>query len=77
MTYDDHIECDKEFQEAKDKIEQLQAENKQLKNLLKTAICPNAMNGCRDGRMPNPYGEIEQCQWCYERDQALTAGTKG
>lgn len=49
----------------------LEAENKKLQGLVKAAICPNVMNGCKDGVMPNPYGDIEQCQWCDEREQAL------
>ena len=65
-------------------IEELQAENVRLKGtkmtpdqinqlhqLLQTALCPNVTNGCQDGIMPNPYGEMEQCQWCEMRKQAL------
>lgn len=42
-----------------------------IRQLLKTALCPNITNGCQDGIMPNPYGEMEQCQWCEKRKQAL------
>ncbi len=44
---------------------------KVLKGLLGTAICPNAMNGCKDGTLVNPYGEEEKCQWCEMTKQAL------
>lgn len=49
----------------------LEIEIKRLKGLLEVAICPNVMNGCQNGIMPNPYGEMERCQWCYEKKQAL------
>lgn len=49
----------------------LQAENKTLKELLRIAICPNAVNGCKDGILINPYGEPEQCKWCDITKQAL------
>jgi len=46
--------------------------NKEIIELLESALCPNVTNGCQDGIMPNPYGEMEQCQWCNEKNQALT-----
>ena len=46
-------------------------ENETLKELLGVAICPNAMNGCKDGILINPYGEQEPCQWCVITKQAL------
>ena len=49
----------------------LEEENKVLKELLGVAICPNAMNGCKDGILINPYGEQEQCYWCKWTKQAL------
>ena len=56
---------------AKAEIKQLQADKKELKGLLEVAICPNAMNGCKDGILINPYGEQEPCQWCEMTKQAL------
>lgn len=46
--------------------------NQEAIKLLKTALCPNVMNGCQDGKMPNPIGEIErQCEWCDKRAKTL------
>ena len=54
-------------------VGQLQAENEQLKRLLKYAVCPDS--NCCNGSIPHQVAEgeweAEQCQWCYERDQAL------
>jgi hypothetical protein len=49
----------------------LTAENKRLRGLVKAAICPNALNGCKDGAMYDPYGQVVQCQWCDEVRQTL------
>ena len=46
-------------------------EIKQLKVLLKVALCPNTQNGCKDGVYPDPYGQPCRCQWCDEVEQAL------
>ena len=62
---------DTDFRAAIDLLEQIQAENKILKELLDVAICPNAMNGCKDGTLINPYGETEQCQWCNMTKRAI------
>ncbi len=53
----------------------LLTENKRLRGLLQVAKCPN----CDDsGGIPRPDGgvpfkevELEQCQWCDEKSQAL------
>ena len=47
------------------------ADIKKIRHLLQTALCPNVTNGCQDGIMPSPFGEMEQCQWCNKRKQAL------
>jgi len=55
---------------------ELQQENKRLEGLLALAICPDC-----DGSGVNTRGQvgenewdIEQCQWCAERKQALKGG---
>ena len=53
---------------AADAIEQLQGENTRLRELLTIASCPN---GCTGGAFPDNYGEWVQCQWCYEKKEAL------
>lgn len=46
---------------------------KELEQLLKHAKCPDAR--CTNGSIPQqvaPYEwEAQQCQWCFERKQAL------
>lgn len=54
-----------------DVITKLIAENAKLKGLVKAALCPNVVNGCKDGIMPNLYGGMERCQWCDEIKQVL------
>ena len=58
-------------------IVKLQTENERLKGLLGVAICPNAINGCKDGILINPYGEPGPCQWCGMTNQALTTPLRG
>ncbi len=63
----------REFWEiASDTIwEAVEAELSQVRELLKVAKCPNS---CIDGSIPHRIvrgWEQEQCQWCYERKQAL------
>lgn len=41
------------------------------RGLLEVAVCPN--EDCVDGRYYGQNGEPMQCQWCYERKQALSA----
>ena len=45
--------------------------------LLEVARCPNT--DCIDGAIPHQVGEqeweAEQCQWCYEREQATKSPT--
>jgi len=50
---------------------ELLIEIKGLKGLLGVAICPNAVNGCKDGVYYNARAESEQCQWCSMTKQAL------
>ena len=46
-----------------------------LVKLLEIAICPQ--QGCMGGAYPSgPEGEAAQCQWCYERDNALAEHAK-
>lgn len=45
--------------------------HEKLIELLKVALCPNVVNGCQAGIMPNSYGEMEECQWCSEKKQAI------
>ena len=52
-------------------IDLYKAKVKKLQGLLGVAICPNAMNGCKDGILINPNGEEELCQWCDMTKQAL------
>ena len=42
----------------------------ELEALLKVAACPA---NCVDGAYHDNYGEPVQCQFCYEREQALSA----
>jgi predicted TIM-barrel fold metal-dependent hydrolase len=60
-------------------IEQLRAENEAMKGLLRIARCPNV--NCCDGIIAQQIGEDdwepEQCQWCYERAQALKGASDG
>ncbi len=49
----------------------LQAERvRELEILLKVAACPSS---CIGGAYHGPHGEPVQCQFCYEREQALSA----
>lgn len=47
------------------------------RKLLEVAVCPNAANGCDGEQYPvgDPHGDYhgEQCQFCYERKQALAS----
>lgn len=56
----------------------LATENAELLGLLCVSRCPN--ENCIDGAIPNQVGEQEweaqQCQWCFERDLALTTQEK-
>jgi len=40
----------------------------ELERLLEVAACPA---NCTNGAYYNNYGEVEQCQFCYEREQVL------
>jgi len=46
-----------------------------VKGLLRIARCPNK-NCDNDGTILLDYthGDVEQCQWCYERDKAIGEG---
>ena len=52
-----------------------------MRGLLEAAVCPMAANGCDGEQYPvgDPYGDFhgEQCQFCYERKQALAASPRG
>ena len=65
-------EIDRLTAELKAKDEEI----KQLKVLLKVALCPNIQNGCKDGVYPDPYGQPCRCQWCDEVEQALKGEQK-
>ena len=65
-----------EFSRLEERITELEIEVKGLKGLLGVAICPNAMNGCRAGIIPNPNGEPEPCQWCVMKNQILKGKPK-
>src|SRR5690554_3400735 len=44
------------------------------RELLEAAVCPMKESGCDGVQYPvPPHGEAEQCQWCYERNAALSA----
>src|SRR5690606_31871407 len=44
------------------------------RELLEAAVCPMKESGCDGTQYPvQPYGEGEQCQWCYERRASLAA----
>ena len=52
----------------------LQAERQkrdEVVKLLKIAICPDSSCN-KEGTGVDEYGEPYQCQWCYEKNQALT-----
>jgi hypothetical protein len=40
----------------------------ELKRLLRIAQCPAS---CNSGALYNNYGDVEQCQFCYERKEVL------
>lgn len=44
------------------------AREEELARLLEVARCPLS---CTEGAYYNAYGETEQCQFCYEREQVL------
>jgi hypothetical protein len=46
----------------------LQTKNQKLKTLLTMAGCPNCDGS---GAYYNNYGNVCQCQWCYEKEEAL------
>ena len=52
------------------------AEIERLRGLLRVAACPA---DCTDGGIPRNYGgewELEQCQFCYERNAALAGAAE-
>ena len=59
-----------------EEIKELRERIQQLETLLEIAACPNA---CIGGAIPHgdPSGdfEVEQCQFCYERDVLLPKET--
>ena len=44
----------------------------ELEKLLGAAACPNCGIN-KDGAYYDNYGEVRQCQWCYEVKQAIPA----
>ena len=46
-------------------------EIERLRGLLGVAICPNVMNGCKDGVLKSPDGDQFPCQWCDMTKEAL------
>jgi len=61
-------------EEYQSEIDKRDAEIERLKVLLTLATCP-ACDG--SGVYYDNYGELEQCQWCYEREQAIQPNTEG
>jgi len=49
-------------------LEASQQEVEKLRELLKVSACPNCDGG---GAYYDNMGEVCQCQFCYEREQAL------
>ena len=76
----DMLEQERDFFEEKNKKnaeialtamrerDELAANLKEAKELLKVAACPS---NCTDGAYPDHYGEPVQCQFCYERGELL------
>jgi len=53
-----------------EKIDQLEAQVKELEGLLKVASCPQCGPN-KDGAYYDNMGEVHQCQWCHEVKAAL------
>lgn len=58
------------------RVSRLEQDNARLRGLLGAARCPNCDGSGAIPHGPTPDGdwEAEQCQWCYEKQEALAAG---
>lgn len=75
----EHVRVRRELAASKSRAERL-AEAKPdewvlvPREMLEAAVCPMGESGCDGTQYPvQPYGEGEQCQWCYERRASLSA----
>ena len=59
--------------DSKKEIEQLKAENEYIKQLIDMSVCPNCDGS---GAKYDNYGEVEQCQWCYEKNELTSTEDK-
>ena len=55
-------------QSQQDTIDRLIKENEKLKELLGMSKCPHCDGS---GGYYDRYGNAEQCQWCFEREEIL------
>jgi len=54
-----------------EKVQQLQAKNKRLRELLNEAQCPDILH-CDNGIITDTFNnEKSRCVWCVKREQAL------
>ncbi len=62
--------------EIEQEYAKLEQDNARLRGLLGAARCPNCDGSGAIPHGPTPDGdwEAEQCQWCYEKQEALAAG---
>ena len=65
--------CNECLDEPNNRIAELEAENQNVKKLLELATCPQCDGS---GAVPDGYDGCYQCQWCYEREQALQEGSE-
>jgi len=65
--------------DLREQLEQAERQRDELVKLLKLAKCPDeyCKNGtvC-DGQISEDEWQYHQCQWCFERNQALAEGDK-
>lgn len=57
---------------ADDDVHELLGIVRQLTELLETAVCPNAKNGCQQGKIAIPNFTPTPCLWCRMKKQTLT-----
>ena len=69
LSYKGLICCPNCFRSLK-KAQKMKIATK-IRLLLQTALCPNSVNGCQDGILPDVYGKMGQCRWCDEKKQVL------
>ena len=60
---------EKQLQEYQEWVDSLEKRIAELEALIDVAICPNCD---KSGAYYDGYGEVCQCQWCYEVAQAVT-----